>query len=178
GQREHAAFGDATALTDGVRPVREQLRHLGGRLEMPLSVRQQEAPGLVERDAEPDGGEDVEQCAAIGGGMPDVVGGDHGQAARGGQVGQPAGEPFAVALEMAVDVDGEAVVEDPLEAIQMERGTGTREWSLLAAGQAEESRGVLLDLLPARERLALRPAGCCDGEEPAEVPVARTVLDQ
>src|SRR5262249_36780854 len=37
---------------------------------------------------------------------------------------------------------------------------------------------VLLDLLPARERVALRPAGRRDGEEPAEVPVARAVLDQ
>src|SRR5262249_7585457 len=150
-------------------PVGEQLRHLGGRLEMPLGVRQQEPAGLVERDAEPDGREDVEECTAIGGGVPDVVGGDHCHAARGGEVGQPTGESLALALEVTVDVDGEAIVEDALEAVEMERGPGPRERSLLAAGQAEESRSVLLDLLPGCERLSLRPSGRGSREEPAEI---------
>src|SRR4029077_11225968 len=70
------------------------------------------------------------------------------------------------------------IVEDPLEAVQMERGTVARERPLLATGQAEESRRVLLDLLPARERIALRPPGGGGGEKPAEVPVARAILDQ
>ena len=108
----------------------------------------------------PDAGEDVEQRAAVGRRVADVVGGDDGHAVRGGEVGQPAREPLAVALEVALHVDGEPLAEDAPQAVEMRGGRGARERPLLAAGEAEESRRVLLDLLPASPapRPSARPA--------------------
>ena len=86
----------------------------------------------------------------VGRGVPHVVGGDDGHAARAGEVGQPAREPLAVALEMAVHVDGEAIAEDALQAVEVDgAASASRERPLLAAGEAVQSRGVLLELLPA-----------------------------
>src|SRR5207245_4897028 len=60
-ERERAALGDAAALADGLGSVPEERRHLRRRLQVALGVGEQSAPGLVERRAEADAGEDVEE---------------------------------------------------------------------------------------------------------------------
>ncbi len=178
GEREGAALGDPPALADPGRVVVEQRRHLGAGLEMPLGVGEEPPPGGVERGAEPDAGEDVEERAAVGGRVPDVVGGDDGYAVRRGEVSEATEQSLAPAFAMTVDVHGEPRAEDAAQPIELDRRVRAGERTVGPAGETEESGGVLLDLRPRDRGLALRPSECAGGEEPAEVAIAAAVLDQ
>src|SRR4029453_8457373 len=110
--------------------------------------------------------------------MTDVVGGDDGHAARDSEVGQTSREALPVALEVTVHVDGEAVPEDSLETIEAMRRRDIHERSLLTAGEAMQSCGMLLDLLPRGQGVALRTPRDGGREETAEIAIAGAVLDQ
>ena len=145
---------------------------------MALGVAEQELSGAVERGAVADAGEDVEQRPAGGRGVPHVVGGDDGHAARGGEIGEAAGESLAGALVMAVHVDGETIVEDALEPIEVDGRLCPHQWSLGATGEAVQPGGMLLEVLPGRQRIPLGTARRRSGEQAAEIRVAGAVLDQ
>src|SRR4029453_16157227 len=97
------------------------------------------------------------------------VGGDHGHAARAGEVRQPTHEPLAVAFEMTMHVDRQAITEDTLEAVETLRRPGIHERTVLAAGEAVQPGGVLLELIPRGQGVALRPPGGGSGEQTAEI---------
>ncbi len=145
---------------------------------MALGVGEQAPPGRVERGAVADAGEHVEQRPAGGRGVAHVVGGDDGHAARGGEIGEAAGEPLPGALEMAVHVDGETIAEDALQPIEVEGRLRSHQRPLRAAGEAVQPGGMLLELLPGRQGIALGTARRRGGEQAAEIRVAGAVLDQ
>src|SRR5262249_46997568 len=66
GERELAGLGDAPAGAQRGGPVAEERGHLGWRTQVPLGVGEEPAPGPIERRAEPDAGEDVQERAAGG----------------------------------------------------------------------------------------------------------------
>ena len=179
GERERTALGDAPAFADPCRRVAEERRHLFCRPEMTLGIRQQAASGLVDRRAEPDAGEDVEQRAVGRHGVSDVVGRDHGDVVRVGQVGESPRPACARAVAMVVHVDRESIGEDTLEAIEPCRRAGRiDERALVAAGETEKPRRVRRDLVPRDAPVALRTAERARREQPAEVRVPDTILHQ
>src|SRR4029453_7978352 len=110
--------------------------------------------------------------------MTDVVGGDDGHAARDSEVGQTSREALPVALEVTVHVGGRGGPEDSLETIEAMRRRDIHERSLLTAGEAMQSCGMLLDLLPRGQGVALRTPRDGGREETAEIAIAGAVLDQ
>src|SRR5262249_14632090 len=178
GQREGAALGDPAALSDGLRHVAEEGDHLDGRLQVTLGIGEETPPCLIERRAEVDAGEDVEEWPSSGGGVTHVIGGDDRHAVSGGQVGEPAREPFSTALAVTRHADGEARAEDVLQMKEVRGPVFAGERPLAAAREAVEARRMLLHLLPARLRLALFPSERGRGEEAAEMLVAGAALDQ
>jgi hypothetical protein len=128
------------------------------------------------RRAEPDALSTSESGAA--GGVAHVVGGDDRNAVGFGPIGEPPGEALAVALVMAVDVDGEPLREQPAQAVELRGCVRPGERTVETARETEEPAGMLLELRPGGERLALRASARCVGEQPAEIAVAGALLDQ
>jgi hypothetical protein len=146
---------------------------------MSLGVREQPATGLVDRRAEPDAGEDVEQRAVVRHRVPHVVRRHDRHAMRVGEVGESPRQPRAGPVAMMMHVDGEAVGEDALQPIEpCRRRRGIDERAVVAAGETEEPVRVRFDLLPSDASLALLSTECAGGEQPAEVRVAGAILDE
>src|SRR5262249_42837828 len=98
-------------------------------------------------------------------------------AGGGGGTGRGGGEPLAGAFEMAVNVDGETIVEDALQPIEMDSRLRPYEGSLGTTGEAVQPSGMLLHLLPGGQRIAFGTARRGGGEQAAEIRVAGAVLD-
>jgi hypothetical protein len=146
---------------------------------MSLGVREQPATGLVDGRPEPDAREHVEQRAILRDGMPHVVRRDDRHAMRVGQIGEPPCRPRTGAVAMMVHVDGEAIREDAAQPVEpRRRGRRIDEWAVVAAGETEETRGMLLDLVPRDAPLAFLAAERARGQEPAEIRVPGAALDQ
>ena len=127
-----------------------------------------------------DAGEHVEQRGGRSARrVAHVVGGDDRHAVRVGEVGEPAREPLAVALAMAMHVDGEPLGEDAAQSVEMRGGVGAGERPVRAAGETEQSPRRAPRPAPTSPRAS--PFGASArgrGEEPAEVRVAGAILDQ
>ena len=89
-EREREALRERLGVAQEVGPVGEERGHRRRRLEVPLGVLGQEAPGGGERPLLADAGEHVEERPALRGRVAHPVGGDRAQAQR---VGRGRGAP-------------------------------------------------------------------------------------
>jgi hypothetical protein len=148
---EVEALGDFVGVGEGVGDVAEEGGHCAGAAEVAVGVEGEEASGVVEVDVVADGGEEVEDFAVAGLGVADAVGGDDGELERAGEAegGLVAGFFFAlvVALELDVDVvravEAGELFEEGAGGGFAAGGEGGGERAFIAAGEADESFGIL-----------------------------------
>ena len=152
GERERTLLGDAARRGQRGTAVGEQRRHGARRLEMMLGVGEQATAGAVERGLLAQTGEHVEQRPAARRGVADVVadGERNGEALGDGP--ERAVEALRGGIEMALQVDDEAIGEQALQArdggLDAAAAQRRRERTVGAAGEAEEAVGVAVEVRP------------------------------
>ena len=187
GERELQARRERFGVGDGFGEVGEKLGHLGGGLQAALGVARQQAPGGGQGAVVVEAGEDVENFAAIRGGVGDAVGGQERQAEGARQRDRGLVPGLLAAVEVALQFDVHTVASEEggqllqaaapgLHAALGQRG-GQR--TVVAAGQADEPGGVRGEIARVRRGLAmLGRAQLQARDQAAEILVAEAALDQ
>ena len=161
GQREIQTRGDFARIGNGFGKIREQPRHLGGRLDVALTVALQQPAGGGQRDFVADTGEDVQQFALRGDSVGGIVGGDDGDAEAARALNDRLVLRLFLAVVMALQFGAESVLAEDIEQARI----GVR-------GETDQPAREFGKFLKSGGAFALRRAQFHAGDEAAEVPVA------
>ena len=141
GQREFEARRNFERAADGLRQVREQARHFGGRLDVALRIAFEQPAGLRKRRFVADAGEHVEQFALRGSRVGHSVSG-HQRNAEPPRAfdNHPVARFFlavVMALDLGVDVAASEDIEQPLAGMARDADQAAREFGeLVERGRA------------------------------------------
>jgi hypothetical protein len=152
---------------------------------MALALRGEEAAGPIERHVVPDRSQDVVELLVLMPRIAHAVRRDERQLQRAGEIDERAVSVLLLPQVVALELDVEPARKDPAEAreeilrgVEASLPERARDRALVASGQDVQSLGVRGDLVERDGGLPLRLPERARGDQPAEVPVAGTGLDE
>ena len=183
---EFEAIRKLLCVGDGFGQIGEELLHLLRRFQVTLGVAGEQASGGGERTVMADGSEGVREFAGFGDGVVDAVGRQQREMECLGQIDRNAIAGFFFAVEVALEFDVNILgAEDGDELIDLFSGflcaallQGCGERAFVTAGKADQAFGVFFEFLCRDGALAFPSAQLHFGDEPAEVLVTGTGLNQ
>ena len=156
GHRVVEAIGELAGGGHGLRPIREQLRHLRRRLQVALGVVREALAGTVDVGLVADAADDVVERPILRRREADAVGREQRHVIRRGECDERVVVGFLVALQVALQLDVEPIapehadqaIEQPADAVPRAAEDGP-------ASERDEAAGGAVEILEA-ERAAGR----------------------
>ena len=184
-EREVEALRELARAVEGLRDVREELRHLGRALEVPLALGGEDPARAVERRVVADARHHVVELLVLLARVANAVRGEERKPQASREVDECRVAPLLFAQMVPLQLDVQPPGEDPGEPLEQRPRRveaalpkRPRHWRLVPARRRVEPLRVRGHLLERHRRLALRLPERAGGDEPAEILVARAVLDE
>ena len=186
GQGDVGHLGDAPAVLDRVRLVREEGRHLGRGLDVELLGLELQAPGRVEVVAGPDAQQHVVGLGLLAPDVMQVVGHDQGQVDLRGQAQELLVEARLLGQAVVLQLEEEVVLAEDVAVLAGDRAGQLPVLDLERLGhlaaeagaEADEALAVLRQVLAVDARLVVVAVDVGVSDQATQVLVAEIVLGQ